>query len=637
MFVSLYSNKRWLLLPLDCTLVVFAFYISWVLRFENFYPPAWLAFPGWDEYFKLIGLQLLSALVAFIFTGIYRNVWMYASLHDMYQILKATFLAFLLFSGIVWLYNRMENLPRSIIVFEYIVLFLLLSFRSFSWRMAREFLNSYRKKDKKRTLLIGAGRAGNHLVRELLSGRLDYLPVAFLDDDPRHAHSYIQGIPIVGNLVKLAEVIDTYNIQQVILTETLGSVDVRSIYHSCEKRGINCKTLPPLDKFLQGQQEVEQSLRTLEIEDLLGRDTVKIETESIHKMLQGKVVLITGAGGSIGSELCRQLLNYDTKALVLLEISENALYEIDYELRYTSMKSPLPLICAVVGDIKDETMLQRMFHENDIDIVFHCAAYKHVPLLELNPEQAIMNNLIGTIKLAQTARSNSVERFIMLSTDKAVNPANVMGATKRMAELYIQNLGRSCSTRFLTVRFGNVLGSKGSVVPLFSKQIEAGGPITVTHPDITRYFMTISEAVGLVLQAGVIGKGSDILILDMGQPVKIKELAEDMIRLANLSPHKDISIQYIGLRPGEKLSEELFFVEENRKPTKHKKIYIATGRNVSLDTLTQRVEGLVNILAKKDRAELDNAIASIIPEYRPVHRPYLQKTQFSLSASMQRT
>ncbi len=368
---------------------------------------------------------------------------------------------------------------------------------------------------------------------------------------------------------------------------------------------------------------LEKSVCAALPESVLKRDPVALEMKEIQNHLEGQSILVTGAGGSIGRELCLQLIRYRPSVLVLLDNAESSLYEIDYELRYNTPADILPLhIAPVIADIRNISLMQKILYEHDIKIIFHCAAYKHVPLMEFNIEEAIQNNLCATVNLAKAARDEGVEHFVMVSTDKAVNPSCIMGATKRISELYIQNLSQCCDTRFITVRFGNVIGSQGSVVPLFAKQISRGGPVTITHPDMLRYFMTVSEAAGLIIQSVTLGNGSEIFILDMGEPVKIKDLAEYMIRFAGLVPHKDIEIQYIGLRPGEKLFEELVGTgEEEIRPTRHQKIHMATGKNinVNLSLLEKQVEELANLNFQNNRSLIDAALARIIPEYRPAY------------------
>ena len=615
-----HKGRRWLILPIDCVLAASAFYLAWVLRFDSFNPDLWSSFPGWSTWSVLLCIQLGCITIAFSAIGIYKNIWAYASLHDIYKIMKATILAALLSVSVSWLYNRLEDLPRSAIAIEYMLLFLFLSFRSFSWRMLREVRIWGNNRGVYRSLIIGTGLSAVQLARELRESRSNYIPIIFLDLNKKSSNTYLQGLPVIGGLDKLLEGFKRYNINQLIVSEKIGGKDMRFVYRSCENSNVKCKVLPPITEVLDSSQDVGKAIREMQLEDLLGRDPVKLETSDIYKCIEGRTILVTGAGGSIGRELCRQILRYKPGALLLLDIAENSLYEIDHELRYESAMPIIPRMAAIVGDMSDDIILQKVFKENDVHVVFHCAAYKHVPLMEMNPSQAIQNNLLGTVKLAKTAHINGVERFVMLSTDKAVNPVNIMGATKRIAELYIQNLGRSTDTCFVAVRFGNVLGSQGSVIPLFSKQIQRGGPITITHPEITRYFMTIPEAVGLVIQAGVLGSGGEIFILDMGEPVKIKELAEDMIHIAGLRVAKDIQLQYTGLRPGEKLFEELLSANEGQQATQHSKIYKALGHNLSLATLTEKITKLDDILYKNDRAQIDNLIAEILPEYQPVYR-----------------
>ncbi len=498
-------------------------------------------------------------------------------------------------------------------------MFLLLSFRCFRWRFVRDIILFRTFRTGKRTLLIGAGLAGGRLVREIRMGT-DYQmnPVGYLDSNPAKMGGTLEGLPVIGKLSDLDARLEELDVEEVIITEKLSGSIVRTIYRSCEARGISCKTLPPLRELLS-RPHIGNSLRNISLEELLGRDVVNLETEDIRSALHGKTILVTGAGGSIGSEVCRQLIQYQPSAMVLMEVAETPLYEIDYELRNTDGGRKNTRIVSVIGDIRDEDTVQQLFSDYDIQVVFHCAAYKHVPMMELNPGEAVLNNVLGTVRVANASRDAGVERFVMISTDKAVNPVNIMGATKRAAELYIQNLARTPDTKYITVRFGNVLGSNGSVIPLFQKQIAEGGPVTVTHPDIIRYFMTIPEAAGLVVQAGVMGQEGEIFILDMGEPVKIKDLAEDVIRFAGLVPHKDVEIRYIGLRPGEKLFEELLLDGEGIQPTRHKKIHIAMSRNVNLSTLQSQIARLGQAARNGDRPAMDSIMAAILPEYRPVY------------------
>ncbi|HNJ03136.1 MAG TPA: nucleoside-diphosphate sugar epimerase/dehydratase, partial [Leptospiraceae bacterium] len=534
-------------------------------------------------------------------------------------ILKTTAVSSLCILAILLFYNRLEGIPRTVLILDSVLVFLLLGFRSFSWRLFRDIYFVRRARGGRRTLLIGAGVTANRLVTDLRTNEsLQIMPIGYLDDDPAKGGAHLQGLPVLGKIEDLDHVLTEKRIAEVIISAKLPGSVIRHIYRTCETRHIPCKTLPPLSELL-ARPDIGKSIRNVSLEDLLGRDVVRLETEGIRKAIENKVVLITGAGGSIGSEVCRQILTYSPGVIVLFENAETPLYEIDYELRKLCLENNLRThIDAVIGDVRNVEDLAQVFRQNEINTVFHCAAYKHVPMMELHPEEAVKNNVLGTINVANAARDAGVERFVMISTDKAVNPVNVMGATKRIAEIYIQNLARVTDTRYITVRFGNVLGSNGSVIPLFQKQIEAGGPVTVTHPDIIRYFMTIKEAAGLVIQAGVMGQGGEIFLLDMGEPVKIKDLAEDLIRFAGLVPHQDIQIHYIGLRPGEKLYEELLLAEEGIEPTRHEKIHIANSRISHLPTLLEKVHELEEAARRGSRPDMDAIMSSIVPEYRPV-------------------
>lgn len=616
---SFATHRRFLVLPIDMTLALLAFYGAGALRFDSLSPADWETFPGWISFLKLSAILVGAKALVFIGMGIYRNLWAYASLHDLYQILKSCVLGSVAAFIVLFLYNRLDGVSRSVLILDGLLLFLLLSFRSFSWRIVRDIILFRTFRTGKRTLLIGAGLAAGRLVREIrMSADYQMNPIGYLDSDPAKMGATLEGLPVIGKIADLESRIEELNIEEVIVTEKLSGSTVRLIYRNCETRGISCKTLPPLRELLT-RPRIGNSLRDISLEDLLGRDVVNLETEGIRSTLVGKTILVTGAGGSIGSEVCRQLIQYQPAAMVLMELAETPLYEIDYELRNAQTDGKSTRIVSVIGDIRDETTLKQLFQSYDIQVVFHCAAYKHVPMMELNAGEAVLNNVLGTVRVANASRDAGVERFVMISTDKAVNPVNIMGATKRVAELYIQNLARTTDTKYITVRFGNVLGSNGSVIPLFQKQIAEGGPVTVTHPEIIRYFMTIPEAAGLVVQAGVMGMEGEIFILDMGEPVKIKDLAEDVIRFAGLVPHKDIEIRYIGLRPGEKLFEELLLDGEGIQPTRHKKIHIATSRNINLTTLLGQMNRLGQAARQNDRQSIDSIMAEILPEYRPVY------------------
>lgn len=613
------APRRLLIFPLDLALAALSLYVAAVLRFDSIFPADWATSYGVKPTFTILALAVGTRGVVFLAMGLYRSLWAYASVPDLVLILKTTVVSALCVLAVLIFHNRLEGIPRSVLVLDSVLLFLLLSFRSFSWRLFRDMYFARRARGGRRTLLIGAGVTANRLVTELRpNASLNLLPIGYLDDDAAKQGAHLQGLPVLGRIDELDPILTTERVEEVIIAAKLSGSVIRQIHRICETRGIPCKTVPPLTEMLS-RPDIGKSLRKLSLEDLLGRDVVRLETAGIRKALEHRTILVTGAGGSIGSEVCRQLLDYDPKQIILFERAETPLYEIDYELRKLTLERRLNVqISCVIGDIRYPEMLRQVFRENEVHTVFHCAAYKHVPMMELHPDEAVKNNVIGTINVADAARDAGVERFVMISTDKAVNPANVMGATKRIAEIYVQNLARATDTRFITVRFGNVLGSNGSVIPLFQKQIEAGGPVTVTHPDIIRYFMTIKEAAGLVIQAGVMGQGGEIFLLDMGEPVKIKDLAEDMIRFAGLVPHQDIQIHYVGLRPGEKLYEELLLAEEGIEATRHEKIHIANSRIMHLPTLLAKIKELEDAANRGVRHDIDHIMSSLVPEYRPV-------------------
>jgi FlaA1/EpsC-like NDP-sugar epimerase len=437
--------------------------------------------------------------------------------------------------------------------------------------------------------------------------------VAFVDDDRAKIGSVIHGLSVVGTTAQLAELAPRLGVREAIITIANASgKEMRRIVAACEAARLRARTIPGIYEILEGK--VALSFRNVAIEDLLRREPVVLENESIAGVVEGRTVLVTGAGGSIGSELCRQLCRFNPGRLVLLERAENALFNIHREL---TARFPKCDIQPTIGDITDEVRLESVFGEHSPAVVFHAAAHKHVPMMEWNPGEAIKNNVFGTKKLADTAAAHNVERFIMISTDKAINPTSVMGATKRTAELYVQALAQRSSTRFVTVRFGNVLDSAGSVVPIFREQIAKGGPVTVTHPDMKRYFMTIPEASQLVLQAASMGQGGEIFILDMGEPVKIVDLARDLITLSGLRPDDDVAIEFVGLRPGEKLFEELSTDGENADKTRHPKIFVGRVKGVEWGHLLEELGDLAEGCAVGARSsELRARLARVVPEYR---------------------
>jgi FlaA1/EpsC-like NDP-sugar epimerase len=505
---------------------------------------------------------------------------------------------------------RLEGVPRSVPVLYGVLLIILLCGSRFAYRWFKD--RRITLVGGKRALIVGAGQAGEMLVRDLLRNHSSaYIPVALVDDKPRRVGQDLHGIPVVGLCEAIPEVVEAKEIDIIILAVPSARTKQRQrLVGLCEQSGVPFRSVPQLDSLISGQVAINE-FREVLIEDLLGRDPVKLDWSAIAAGLSNRTILVTGAGGSIGSELCRQIAQQGPGQLILLENSEFNLYSIEMELkqRYPSLQ-----LCVFLGDVRDATSVGRLFENFRPSVVFHAAAYKHVPMLEGHVREAIGNNVLGTRIVAEAADEHGCKEFVLISTDKAVNPANIMGTTKRLAEIFCQNLNSRSATRFVTVRFGNVLGSAGSVVPLFRKQIAEGGPVTVTDREMERYFMTIPEACQLIMQASVIGEGGEIFVLDMGEPVKITYLAEQMIRLSGKEPGTDIEIIYTGLRPGEKLYEELFHDSEQLEPTNHEKILLARHRVVEWDRLEALIEKMESACDRYDENELLLSIAEFVPE-----------------------
>jgi FlaA1/EpsC-like NDP-sugar epimerase len=493
-------------------------------------------------------------------------------------------------------------------------LMLLLSGPRLAYRYFKDHGLDFRERTtRKRVLILGAGTAGEMLARDLRR-ESQYLPVGFLDDEPRLRGARVRGIPVLGEITDIALAVKrTQPDILIIAMPSAGSRQMRRVVEACEQTGVEFRTLPKLSDMVEGRS-VFTALRQVDIQDLLGRAPVPSDWENMSERISGKTVLVTGGGGSIGSELCRQLARIGPTAIVVLEHSEFNLYEIERELK---TRFPDLHVFPVLGDVCETAAVERVFRKYAPQIVFHAAAYKHVPLLEDHIRAAVRNNVMGTRCVADLADRYDAESFVLISTDKAVNPVNIMGATKRLAELYCNGLGSQSNTRFVTVRFGNVLGSAGSVVPLFRKQIESGGPVTVTHPDITRFFMTIPEACTLILQSEVLGDGGETFVLDMGEPVRIKYLAQQMIRLAGKEPGEDIEITYTGLRPGEKLFEELFYDQEDHRQTSHPKIFLARQQSLDWHTLRSDLPQLEQAVRQFDVKQTSKLLQELVPELQP--------------------
>ncbi len=570
------------------------------------------------------GLVVIAQGLVFRATGLYRGLWRFASMPDLWNIARAAVLGAVAVAITLFLYNRLATVPRTALLIYPVMLVVLLGAPRLAWRYWKDSrLDFIAHAPGQRVLILGAGKAGEALVRDLLRENR-YSPVGFLDDDPHLRGARVHGVPVLGVLARLPQLArETAAEMVVIAMPAASSEQMRRAVDLCEESGLQFRTVPRLEDVVAGRSGFNE-LKEVAIEDLLGREPVRLDWTAIRTCIAGKRVIVTGGGGSIGSELCRQIARLGAESLTILELSEHNLYRIDQELRRDFHDL---IIDALICDACDPVAVERAFARAGPHIVFHAAAYKHVPLLQSQLREAFRNNVIGTAIVAAAADRHAVESFVLISTDKAVNPTSIMGACKRIAELYSQNYTGHSRTRFITVRFGNVLNSAGSVVPLFNEQIRAGGPVTVTHPEITRYFMTIPEACQLILQAAVLGHGGEVFVLDMGEPVRISYLAEQMIRLAGKS-RDDIAIVYTGLRPGEKLFEELFHPLEDCHDTPHNKIFLAEQRAMPWHELAARLREAEAAVRDFDEEALGRIVGELLPEFAA--RPWLEKAHLSI-------
>ncbi|MFS0821467.1 polysaccharide biosynthesis protein [Bacillus sp. 1P02SD] len=576
-----YRKRIGSLVIIDSIIVLTAIYISYftLQPYFNIFTSAVLLISS-------ITLLISHHVFAYVYR-LYKRAWEYASIGELISIAKAVTFSIATL-GIVQVL-AFGNVYVRVLMLTWMMHILFIGGSRFSWRLFRDAF--YREsQDKKRTLIVGAGAAGTMLVRQLQQNHdLDLKPIAFVDDDLKKQNLQIYNLPVLGGINKIEEIVKTKNIENIIIAiPSLNKKELNDIFQECSKTKAKTQIMPLIEDVMLGKVTVN-SIRDVQVEDLLGREPVKLDTESISEYLTDKTILVTGAGGSIGSEICRQVSSFNPKKLVLVGHGENSIYQIDMELR-NKYKQKFEII-PVIGDVQDRNRMFEVIEKHSPDVVYHAAAHKHVPLMEYNPKEAVKNNVFGTRNVAEACHTFGVKIFVLVSTDKAVNPTNVMGATKRMAELVIQNLALSSKTKFAAVRFGNVLGSRGSVIPLFKKQIQAGGPVTVTHPEMTRYFMTIPEASRLVLQAGALARGGEIFVLDMGEPVKIVDLAKNLITLSGYTLD-EIEVRFTGLRPGEKMFEELLNEDEIHldKGQVYPKIYIGKTYNL----YTEEVEDILS-------------------------------------------
>ena len=612
-FKKLYQKS--LVLLFDLMAIPMAWYLAYWFRY-NFHP--------FSVSYSSKALLILSIIqvVCYYHYKVYRGVWRFASMNDLLRIIRAVTVAVLIVFPVLYLFSLLQDIPRSILPLYGVFLIGILSAARLTRRILYESIYSrLAATGCERVLIIGAGRAGESLARELLKTR-HYQPIGFIDDNPLRLGLEIHGISVLGSLRELSPLTIKHQVDLIFIAiPSAGSVEMRRIVGECEKSAIPFRTLPSFSALAAGKVEVT-ALRDVRLEDLLGRDQVYLEWDKIVSGIQGRRIVVTGGGGSIGSELCRQLIALKPASVMIVDNCEFNLYQVQMEF---SQKFPDTSFSIALLSVTDFVGIQTCFTQFKPDIVFHAAAYKHVPMLENQSRVAVLNNVIGTQVVAEVSAECGVAKFVLISSDKAVNPTNMMGTTKRVAEIFCQNLNGHVETQFITVRFGNVLGSAGSVVPLFQRQINAGGPVTVTHPDMTRYFMTIPEACQLILQAMVNGQGGEIFVLDMGEPVKIRYLAEQMIKLSGQQPDKDINIVYTGVRPGEKLFEELFHQSEALAPTGHQKLFMAGYRRFDWSELMETFHLLSVACHENHEEEIYILLNSLVPESQVCQQLLLQE------------
>jgi len=596
------------LLLLDIIIINLSYIFSYLIRFDWQLPPH--EFVLYSNYAVLI---TIFKLVIFYYFQLYNSIWKYASIDEIIKI----FMAALVSNAIVVTYFFLFqlNLPRSMYILPLLLDIFLLAGIRFGYRFLRRVKQGfyYSNKEVKRVLVVGAGEAGSMVIQELKKHReLKSRPVALVDCDSTKQGRSIHGVTVLGKKEDIPCIVTEKNIQEIILAIPSASKEqIREIVFYCHQTDCKIKTLPGIFEIV-GERVSINNIRDIEIEDLLGRDQIELDMNAIATCLEGKIVMVTGGGGSIGSELCRQIAKFKPKQLLVLDIYENSIYDLQQELKYHFPNLDIHIL---IASVRDKLRVEQIFIRFKPHVVFHAAAHKHVPLMEDNPSEAIKNNIFGTLNMGECSSKWGVEKFILISTDKAVNPTNIMGASKRVCEMIVQALDKVSNAEFVAVRFGNVLGSNGSVIPLFKRQIALGGPVTVTHPQIERYFMTIPEAVQLVIQAGSMAKGGEIFVLDMGEPVKILDLAKNMIRLSGLQLDIDIKIEFTGLRPGEKLFEELLMSEEGLKNTQHQKIFIAQPLDIDFQMLKSELI-LLDTILYGDEEQLKVFISKLVPTYR---------------------
>ncbi|SDM56258.1 polysaccharide biosynthesis protein [Sediminibacillus halophilus] len=602
-----YRNRLALLIMLDTLIVGTAIFIA-----------AWIAYPYTSSVYhadaimvSAVALVLFHHLFAFIYK-LYNKVWAYASVGELVAIVKAVTLSILATTVLQFFVNDFDLYKRALIV-TWMLHIIFIGGSRFIWRIFRDRFISVNS-GQKRTLIVGAGAAGAMIARQLKNeqNNAELSPVAFVDDDLSKQKMQLYNLPVEGTVQDIPEIVDRFGIEHIVIAiPSLKNGELNEIVSKCNVTNVKVQMLPKIEDLMSGKVSVN-TLKNVEVEDVLGRDTVELDINTITENVTGNTVMVTGAGGSIGSEICRQLMKFLPKKIVLVGHGEFSIYTIDMELRNIYSDSETEIV-PVIGDVQDRKRIFEIVEEHSPAIIYHAAAHKHVPLMEYNPHEAVKNNVVGTRNVSEAADTFGVNTFVLVSTDKAVKPTNVMGATKRLAEMVVQDMAQRSNTKFVAVRFGNVLGSRGSVIPLFKKQIEAGGPVTVTHPDMTRYFMTIPEASRLVIQAGTLAQGGEIFVLDMGEPIKIVDLARNLIKLSGYT-EEEMPIKFSGIRPGEKMYEELLDEKEVHPGAVYEKIYVGRTKEVHLDVVLD----LIYKLQEYNTVELKDALMGIVYGERDV-------------------
>jgi FlaA1/EpsC-like NDP-sugar epimerase len=597
-------NNRTLIVLHDLGMAVIAWFSAWWIRYNLAFP-----FPEWQVCLYTLPFVLFIQTAIFWRFSLYRGIWRFASLPDLWNIFRAAILGAMIITLCLFILFRLEGVPRSVLVLYPMLLIILLGGPRLGYRLWKDrSLNLIAGSRGRSIFIIGAGRAGEMLAREMLRDG-SYTPIGFIDDNPALARSEIHGIRVLGPVSDLEFYTSKYSPEFIVIAVPSASNEqMQRIVELVKNTNLPVRTLPKLNEMISGNPSLKE-LREVSIEDLLGRDRIELDWMLLQQGISSKTVMVTGGGGSIGSELCRQICGLNPEHLIILDQSEFNLYRILQELGTYKDKFRLT---GVLADICDKDKIDQVFRQHKPQLIFHAAAYKHVPILENECREAVRNNIFGTLCTANAAEKYHADKFILISTDKAVNPVNVLGSTKRLAEMFCESRNRKGKTRFITVRFGNVLGSDGSVVPLFQQQIRNGGPVTVTHPEISRYFMTIRESCQLILQTAVMGQGGEIYVLDMGTPVKILYLAEQMIKLTNPWPDKNIEIRITGLRPGEKLHEELFYADEQKIRTSHEKILIARHPEINAKQLLAIISELDSACSEFDDVRIKRLLHSAV-------------------------